>query len=430
MTKLTSIAALLALLAGATACDMEGLSTESGDDADSVGETAQELYDPANPPAPVATDACDDSTYSGVEWESHTSAHFIVNVLPGTAAQADIGTILARREQAYTAIRAALGAAAEPTITVYLSPSRVAAGAKGKGLGQSFPGQDRLEAIYTGAPDSFEVKQVGHLLTRVLDYHIDPASTRRHPFLGAGLAEALDQSGRDLHDAYALRMRAGLENRTRMVSLESSDLTGRNIGKAGSLVRFLVDQYGMATFIAIYKDTALTTVQGCSTKSATYGCISSAAALTTMLDGIFQARLGQTYAQVAAAWKAVVDARMALARGVNLTAADQTALKNLVNLMDQAIETADPAVYRSTMEGFYCDWQGEAGRQDIARRAVETYQGSRSYVMRIYPAGIQNFTTARVLLRRYDEKGMLSFHTLSAEKLPQGWRVTYGPDWY
>ena len=431
MTKLASIATLLALLAGATtACDMEGQTQESGDDADSVGETSQELYDPASPPAPVVTDACDDSTYDGVNWATYTSAHFAVNVLPGTAAEADITSILAKREQAYDAIRSALGISAAPTITVYLSPSRVAAGAKGKGLGQSFPGQDRIEAVYTGTADSFEVKQHGLLLTRTLEYYLDATQTRRHPFLAAGLAEALDQSGRNLHDAYALRIRAGIENRTRMVSLESTDLTGRNTGRAGSLVKYLIDQYGMATFIDIYKATALTSVQGCANKSATYGCISTATNLTTMLDGIFQAKLGKTYAQVAAGWKAEVDARMALAKGVNLPSADQAAIKNLVNLMDQAIETGDAAAYRSTMEGFYCEWQGEAGRQDIANRTVDTYQGSTSYVMRIYATGIQNFTTARVLVRRIDEKGLLSFHTLSAEKFPQGWRITYGPDWY
>jgi hypothetical protein len=50
--------------------------------------------------------------------------------------------------------------------------------------------------------------------------------------------------------------------------------------------------------------------------------------------------------------------------------------------------------------------------------------------MRIYKAGVQNFTTARVLVRRLDERKQITFQTLSAEKLPQGWRITYGPDWY
>ncbi|HUS65248.1 MAG TPA: hypothetical protein VMZ28_11925 [Kofleriaceae bacterium] len=429
MTKFANFAALFALLAGATACDMEGLSTESVDDDDSVGETSQELYDPAAPPAPVVTDVCDDSTYASASWVPYTSAHFVVNVLPGTAAETDIASILAKREAAYTAIRGALGVSAEPTITVYLSPNRMAAGAKGKGLGQSFPGQDRIEAVYTGAADSFEVKQHGHLIARDLDFYLDATSTRRHPFLGAGLAEALDQSGRNLHDAYALRVRAGLENRTRLVSLESTDLTGKNTGRAGSLVKYLIDQHGMAAFLEVYKATSLTSAQGCATKNATYGCINSAASLTSMLDGVFKAKLGQSFAQVAAGWKAEVDARMAVGK-TNLAAADQTAIKNLVNLMDQAIETGDAAVYRSTMEGFYCEWLGEAGRQDIANRTIETYQGSTSTVMRIYPTGVQNFTTARVLLRRNDERGQLSFHTLSAEKFPQGWRITYGPDWF
>lgn len=430
MNTTTKFATLLALLAGATtACDMEGMSTEGGDDADSVGETSQELYDPASPPTPVATDACDDSTYPNVTWVSATSAHFVVNYLPGTAAEADIATILARREGAYAAIRAALGIAAEPTITVYLSPSRAAAVAKGRGLGQSFPGQDRYEAIYTGAANSFEVVQHGHLLTRVMEYHLDATSTRRHPFLGAGLAEVLDGSNRNLHQAYALRIRAAVENRTRLASFEVSDLAGKNSGRSGSFARFLIDRYGMAAFINIFKGTALTSVSGCTTKSAVYGCINTPAALTTMLAGLIQTHTGESWSTAIAAWRAEVDAAMASVN-VNLTAADQAALKNLVNLMDKGIETGDAATYRSTMEGFYCDWVGEAGRQDIADRTVDAYQASASYVMRIYATGIQNFTTARVLVRRIDERNTVSFHTLSAEKFPQGWRITYGPDWF
>ncbi len=428
-TTISLKSTLLALLVSATACNMEGLDTESGDDADSVGETSQEVYNPTSPPKPVATDGCDDSTYANVSWATATSAHFSLNYLPGTAAETDAAAILAKREEAYTAIRSALGISAEPTVTLYLSPNRLAAGAKGRGLGQSFPGQDRIEAVYTGAADSFEVKQVGHLLTKVLDYHLDATSTRRHPFLAAGLAEALDHSGRNLHDAYAQRIRAGVEARTRINSLESTDLTGRNTGRAGSFVKYLIDRYGMSTFVTMYKASALTTVSGCTTKSAAYGCINTAAALTAMLDGILKANTGDSWTTVAADWKAVVDARMA-AVSTTLPSADVTQITNLVNLMDQAIATGDAAVYRSTMEGFYCEWGGEAIRQDIATRTIESYQGSQSSVMRVYNAGIQNFTSAKVLVRRADERNQVSLHILSAEKFPQGWRITYGPDWY
>jgi uncharacterized protein (DUF2237 family) len=164
-------------------------------------------------------------------------------------------------------------------------------------------------------------------------------------------------------------------------------------------------------------------------KSATYGCINSTTALTNMLDGVLTARTGESWATVAAAWKTEVESHLATVK-MNLGTADKNAITNLVNLMDQAIVTGDADVYRSTMEGFYCEWLGEAGRADIAQRTVDALSGSTSTVWRIFPTSAGNFPTARALVLRTDSRGIRSFHNLSLEKLPQGWRVSYGPDWW
>ena len=417
---------LITLLLAAAACDVDGMTTDI-DDLD-VGETEQELYDPANPPTPVSTDGCDEPSFSDVDWLSSSSAHFTAYYLPGTEAERDIATILAKREAAYENIRAALGIAVTPTIAIYLSPNRTAAATKSRAMGNAYPGQDRYEVVYTGAADSFENVRVGNLLTRTLEYHIDPANTRRLPLLSAGLAEVLDQSNRNLHDAYAQRLIAGVETRVRVSSFESSDLGARNAGRAGSLVRFMIDRYGMATFLDIFKGSTLTSVSGCSAKNATYGCITTPAALTNMLDGLLQANTGESWETFAGAWHAQVTARIAKV-SLAMPTADSDAIKNLVNLMDQGIVTNDAAVYRSTMEGFYCDWAGEAGRAEIAQRAI-ALGSAKTQTQRIYPTGVQNFTTARMLLRRTDERGAVSYHVASAEKFPQGWRITWGPDWY
>ena len=418
---------LLALLVGAAACDMEAYPTD-GEELD-VGETEQEIYSPTSPPAPVATDLCDESSFAGTDWVFSSSAHFTAYYLPGTDAERDIATILAKREAAYENIRAALGIAASPTITVYLSPNRVAAGAKGRSMGSAYPGLDRYEVVYSGAADSFENARVGNLLTRTMEYHVDPANARRLPILSTGLAELLDQSGRNLHDAYAQRLIAGVETRVRVTSFESNDLSGKNVGRAGSLVKFMVDRYGMATFLDIFKGATVAPVSGCSMKNSTYGCINTPAALTAMLDGLLQANAGESWASFAGAWNATVSARIAKAP-LGVTSADTAAIKNLVDLMDQGIITDDPAIYRSTMEGFYCDWNGEAGRAEIAERVTDALRGAKTATQRIYPTGVQNFSTARVLLRRVDERGAISYHTMSAEKFPQGWRITWGPDWF
>jgi hypothetical protein len=418
---------LLILLSGVVACDMDMAAPDELED--DIGETSEELYDPANPPAAVATDMCDESTFADTTWSSQSSAHFVAYYLPGTEAERDVASILSRREIAYASIRSALGLTVEPTISIYLSPNRLAAIAKGKGLGTAFPGSDRIEAVYTGAPNSFEVQRTGNLMTRALEYHLDSANRRRIPILSVGLAEHLDQSGRSLHDAYALQLISGAETRTRMGGFEAGDLTGRNTGRAGSLVKFLIDRYGMTGFLDVFKATKITSVSGCTMKSAAFGCINSAAALTNLLDGALKATKGESWATVGAAWKAAVKGRMAKVV-VNLPAADVAAITNLVDLMDEAIVTADPAIYRSTMEGYYCEWGGEANRNDIATRTIDAHKGSKSSVLRIYPGQMGNFSTATVLMRRNDERSMLSVHTLTAEKFPAGWRITYGTDWW
>ena len=427
MTQTTTKTSLLAVLVAAQACN----PSSSIEDEIDLGETEQAVYDPANPPAPVATNDCDDPTHAATPYSSTSSGHFVAYYIPGTAAESDLAGILAAREAAYTDITTALGITTEPTISLYLSPSRAAAQAHSRGYGNAYPGQDRYEVVYNGATGSFETTRVGNLLARTLEYHIDTANPKRIPILSVGLAEVLDQSGRDLHDAYALQLHANVETRVRVSSFDSADLSGKNVGRAASLARFLIDRYGMAAFLDLFKATAVTSVAGCSMKSATYGCINSAAALTAMLDGVISAETGDSWSTVAADWQAEVDSRIATVK-VNLGPADKNAISNLVNLMDQAIETGDPAIYRSTMEGFYCEWLGEAGRDEIAARTVQTLEafGSRSTVLRIIPTAAANFPAARALVMRLDDRGIRSLHTLSLEKFPEGWRVTYGPDWW
>ena len=424
MTNKISVFATL-LAASTAACTPTNDALDEGDD--SLGDLSQEIYDPAAPPTSVATDTCDDSTYAGAVWSPTSSAHFTAYTIDGTAAQAGVAGVLAKRESAYEDIRAQLGLTAEPTISIYLSPNRVAAIANSRGLGTAFPGQDRYEVVYAGSADSFEEMRPGNLLTRTLEYHIDGA--KHVPILSTGLAEVLDQSGRDLHDAYAEQLLATVETRVRQTSFEANDVTGKNIGRAGSLTALLIERYGMPTFLEILKASAVSSISGCSLRSATYGCINSATALTNMLDGILQAKTGDTWAEVESAWSTKVATHLDTVKLV-LTTADRRAIKNLINLQDQAIAEGDAATYRSTMEGFYCEWGGEAIRNDIATRTVKAYTDTQSSVLAIYPVGPSNFRAARAVVRRLDARGMVSVQVQSLEKTQAGWRVTYGPDWY
>jgi hypothetical protein len=384
--------------------------------------------DDDEPPPPLDVDLCDDPTYPGVAWVSATSAHFHIHYLPGTAAERDREAILNRLEKAYTEIRARLGVTATPTISVHLSPNRVAAVAHGRAMGRAWPGEDRYEVLYTGAPDSYEVLRHGHELTHVLEYHLDPARPRRHAFLSEGLAEYLDQSGRDLHDAYALQLIAGAETRVRTTSFDSRDVTGKNYGRAGSLVQLLVERHGMDAFLNVFGSTAVTFTGGC-WRHATYGCIATPEALVAMLDGVLAAVTGERWATVAAAWEADVQAAL-MAAEPSLPDADVAEITALLATMDHAVTTGEPDLYRKTMEGFYCDWGGEAMRTEIAARAVEAFVATRSEPLAILDTGVKNFRTALVVVMRQDERRRKFSYALTVEHVPEGWRVAYGPDWY
>jgi hypothetical protein len=386
--------------------------------------------EPETPPAttPLVTDFCDDSTYPNGTWLSHTSQHFTLQYLAGTAAEKDRQAIAARLENAYSDIRAQLGIAAEPGFTVNLSPSRSAALAHGRGFGRGWADQDRYDVIYTGAPDSFEVMRHGHLLTMMLDYHVDATNRSRVALLATGVAEYLDQSGRDLHGAYALQLEAGIESRVRIAEFDARDVNGRNPGRAGSLVQFLVERYGMETFGDIYRATTVTWTGSCY-GNPTYGCISTPEQLTAMLDGVLSTYTGAGWLSVQPAWQAAIED--ALARDLYAMGTTATAeIENVLRVQDEAVAANDANKYRSTLEGFYCDFGGEALRATISDRAVSAFGSRTSKLLALHDTGTKNFWTAQALVQRTDDRGATTFGTVMLEHLPVGWRVTYGPDWY
>lgn len=388
--------------------------------------------EPATPATPetvaIATDYCDDDAFAGATWQSYGSQHFTLRYLPNTPAEVDRQVIAARLEMAYADIRAQLGITAEPLLTINLSPNRTAATAHGRGFGRGWPDLGRYDVIYTGVNDSYEVARYGQLLTLMLDYHVDATSRTRVPLLVTGVAEYLDQSGRDLHGAYALQLDAGIESRVRIAELDARDTNGRNPGRAGSLVQFLVDRFGMTKFVEIYRASAVTWNGSCYW-NATYGCVSTPEQLTAMLDGLLTAKTGEGWSAVQPMWQAEVEAALASDRLVmGPTATSQ--IENVLRVMDQAVATDDAAMYRSTLEGFYCDYGGEALREQISDRAVTAYGSTSSKLLALFDTGIKNFSTAQALVQRTDEHGATTFGTVTFERVQLGWRVSYGPDWY
>lgn len=426
------------VLASLCSLSLAGCAAQTGSDeapaaptADTDPRTAQgdsTDTEPTEPePTPLAVDMCDEPALAGVTWQTHTTPHFTLSYLPGTAAESDKLAIANRLESAYAEIRANLGVTTEPTFIVNLSPNRVAATQHNKGMGRAWANLNRYDVVYTGMADSFEMNHYGNLLTQVLDFHIDSANRYRIPVLSTGVMEYLDHSARNLHDAYAGQLLAGIESRVRIAELDANDVHGRNRGRAGSLVQFLVDRYGMEDFMTLYKATAAAWNGSCYSHF-TYGCISTPDEVTAMLDGLLFAQHGEHWQDIQPLWQAEIEGAIArMPHGMSPTAEDEIA--NVFRVMDRAIANDDASMYRSAVEGFYCEWGGDAIRQQVSARAVTSLSDVSTQILALYDTGVKNFPTAQAFVMRTDRNGLPTFGTFNFEHLPVGWRMTWGPDW-
>lgn len=378
-------------------------------------------------PEAIVTDMCDDATYTDAAWKNRASSHFNLSFPAGSPADLEQAAITSRLEAAYADIRTQLGITAEPILTVNLSPSRVAAQANGKAMGRVWPSVPRYDSVYTGASDSYENTQYGQLVTKALDYYLDSSNRYRLPVLSAGVAQVMDQSKRNYHDAYAKQLLAGVESRVYIAELEDSDVWGNNTGRAGSLVKFLIENYGMEQFMDIYRASALTWNGRC--YDSAYGCIDTAAQATAMLDGILMNNLGEDWSEIQPLWQAEVESALErVAAGMDEGTIAE--VENLLAIMDKAITLDSAFLYRTTMEGFYCDWGGEPQRQEISARVVKAFGSSRTQLLALYDTGTRNFATANALVMRTSDDGAPMFATINLEHMPVGWRVSYSPDWY
>lgn len=400
----------------------------AGTDPASPEEIDPGLQVEEQPFTPLAADMCDDPAYSDVTWKTQTSPHFVLTFPGYSAPDTDRAEIVARLEAAYSDIRTQLGITAEPQLYVNLSPNRIAAQANNKGMGRVWPSLARYDAVYTGATDSYERVRYGKLMTAVLDYYTDSMNRYRMPVLATGVAELMDQSARNLHDEYAKLLLAGVESRVRIAELDAGDVFGENTGRAGSLVQFLVDRYGMQTFVDIYRATNVVWNGSCYEHSPD-GCLDTPEKLTALLDSTISARTGESWATLQPLWRAQVDD--ALARvSVDPGSDARAEVENLLKVMDSAITNDNAALYRTTIEGFYCDWGGDTERDEISARAVAAYGSMSTQLLALYDTGIKNFATASAFVMRVADGIAPRFETIYLEHVPAGWRVSYSEDWY
>jgi hypothetical protein len=414
-----------------------GAAAETAEDTPLSAEGFEEegieahALQPFAPGAPIflpEVDSCEEPTYSGAVWTRYQTEHFSFYTLAGTAAERDIQAIASVRETAYAALRERLGIQAEPHITVYLSPSRLAAEEHGRAFGVAWPGWDEYHVIYTGDEDAYESTHYGHELAHVLSYYADPSGRAQVPFLAEGLAELLDHSERDYHTAYAERLNAGLETRVYLTGFEDDDARGQNRGRAGSFVAYVEATFGMPGVLELIRATSVDWRSGCY-RHRVVGCISDATALGRLLEHGVDEALGASWEAVRAGWEQVV--RAALDETTSeIEGPERAEIQHLLAVADWAINTSDAAAFRSTMEGFYCEWGGEALRGEIAARAVSAQHGVRTELVALYAVGTQNYPSAVAVATRTDHRGVSSAHMVELERISGTWRIAWSPDWH
>lgn len=383
----------------------------------------------SSPPVSLALelDACDDPSYEGASWESSETTHFTFHYFAGTTAERDIGEIGRVRERSYAELGRALGLAELPHIDLYLSPSRHAASVHGRAFGTAYPGADRYEVVYTGDPDGYESTHYGHELTHLLAHYVVREGERQLPLLSEGIAEYFDRSGRDLHAAYARRLDAHAEARVRLAELDSGDVWGRNRGRAGSLVAFLVEAHGVPTLVELLRETSVRWSGGCN-RHRELGCIDTPSSVEELLDHALLRVSERGWPEQREEWWTRV--RAALDRNHHELEGDARGeVERLLHEMDLAVATGDPERYRATMDGFYCVWLDETGRRRVAARSVAGFGATSTSLVALHPTGTKNFPSARAFVIRTDERGVTSVFTIHLERFAVGWRVTYGPDW-
>jgi hypothetical protein len=376
---------------------------------------------------PPALDPCDEPTFAGSTWIVAHRGSFQFRYFAGTAAERDLDAIAANRQRAYDEIRSILGIDESPVITVNLSPNRVAARYHRLGLGQAYPGRDRYDVVYTGDAEAYEALRYGHELTHVLAHYVMPTGYSMLPFLSEGLAEYLDQAPRDLHESYAEKLEAGVESRRHVVSFDGLDTVGDNYGRAGSFVQAFADAYGVAALVRLIRSTAVVRTGGCFQHDVE-GCIGTPQALTRLMRRAVSEAAGASWSSFRSYWRSTMQDVRSYHSGA-VVDPDRMEVVSLIQRADAAINAADAAAYRTTMEGFYCDWLDESQRVDLAARVVSSFGHVESTVHGVHYAGHKNYPTAVATVTRTEDGGRASSFLVSLERFAVGWRVTWTPDW-
>ncbi|MHB0997150.1 MAG: gluzincin family metallopeptidase [Elusimicrobiales bacterium] len=347
---------------------------------------------------------------AGQVFVSSESPHFVFSYVRGGAAERDLALIAAARERAYDVITVFLGVPAGDKIKIAFYPDRESA-LSGGGAGVTTG--DTISVVYFGFSPCYEKVSYGHELVHALSYRLLGG---RHsvPLLAEGIAEYLDQSGRNLHEWLSYKSRIlGYGGRFRVEAADlayGDGLSSLSYTKSGSFVKWLVESGGREKFLKLYALTWRT------------GALSHRERLDAFKDK-FSEVYGTSLEDGEAGWNAAVSAfgGKDLPR---LPALEEVEVRELFSAQDAAVAAKDAGAFVSTYDR-------------LGRRKIRYFDGNLAFYMEkllktrveeVYDLGVKNGRRALVRVKRRFSDLTTRRIDYYVEKLEDGWKVQ-GETW-
>jgi len=336
---------------------------------------------------------------------SSESPHFVITYARGGAGAADLGRVIADREGAYAAITAFLGDPGGGKINIKLYPDRSSALSDG-GAGRTTG--DDISVVYFAFSPCYEKISYGHELTHALSCRLLGG---RHsvPLLAEGLAEYLDQSGRNPHEwlSYKSRILAGYGR----FKVEEADLaygpgfSSLSYTRSGSFVKWLVESGGRDKFLELYAVTR------------EIGLLSGEERLRAFADKfseVYRVPLEDSQA----GWNSAVSVFTAKTLP-RLPPEDEAAVRKLFQDQDAAVVAVDSAAFASTYDR-------------LGRKGIRYFDGNLNFymaklretrVLEVYDLGIKNGRRALARVSRRFSDLTTRKIDYYVEKLEDGWKL-------
>ena len=186
-------------------------------------------------------------------WYSCESEHFVYKYFAGSEAEKDIDLIIKNKESAYENISKFLDVKVNQKINFYFVPDIKTANELKMMVDAAVPHLNFASLIYNEHPLCREKVSFGHEVSHLLAYYWDKQIYHLE-ILEEGLAVYLDQSGSNKHLDFLNVINYCLGkvpvDLTFDVEQKSKSV---NYARAGSIVKFLIEAYGIKKFKQLYR---------------------------------------------------------------------------------------------------------------------------------------------------------------------------------